>query len=94
MSARSRTEGPGRPPLSTAVTEVVDVPVPISSPSPSSSEEHDFLGLRQLQPDLGALMQPAPYLHQFGCEGLRLVGQGAGRCHWYLLVGTAFYAPR
>jgi hypothetical protein len=38
MSARRSTDGPGRAPLSTAVTEVVDVPVLISSASPSSSE--------------------------------------------------------
>ena len=37
MSARRSTAGPGRPPRSTAVTDVSAVPVVISSPSPSSS---------------------------------------------------------
>jgi hypothetical protein len=34
------------------------------------------------------LVEPTSYLGQLGGEGLRLVGQKVGRCHWYLLVGT------
>ena len=71
MSPRSSTTGPGRPPRSTAVTELTAFPGADLQRQPVQGVEHLALRLRQVQADLGLAVDRVPQLgdlaRQPGC---------------------------
>ena len=64
MSPRSRTAGPGRPPRSTATTELSPVPVRTSRPRQRDRVQHQLLGGGQVQTDLRGAVQGTAQLDE------------------------------
>ena len=71
MSARSRIVGPGSEPCRSATTDVVDVPVRISRPNPSSAVEDLRLRARQVEAELRLGVDAAPEGDRVGQHGRR-----------------------
>ena len=76
MSPRSRMVGPGRAPSSVATTDDVDSPVRTRERQPVEGGQHLVLREREVEADLGALVEPPAQAHRVGEQIAGLEQQG------------------